>query len=331
MDYNEALSRIMDSLGLTLWGVTNAAQLEKYQGYYDRRPEETISVFEGKEQERRCLTEGNFIVVAFPYAHGLSFPKNHFSVYARGRDYHGIVNGYLERIAQGIQRLGFTAQTFCDSNALPERLMASLAGLGDLGRNGLLITRQYGSFVFLGEVRTDLPLTIQSHHPEPWDYALCGDCRRCLAACPVAILGPDYVITGQCLSAVSQKKQNDEGELRLLKGRLFGCDTCQRVCPWNEDKAGLGLPEFKPLPYMEDPDLRELLQLDNGVFREKYRLSAAGWRGKSVLTKNAMIALWEEGALPQGLSFASPTLQALYAKLQEESGKAGENHDPSPR
>src|SRR5699024_673160 len=140
-------------------------------------------------------------------------------------------------------------------------------------------------------------LEIEKNYNRPGDYALCGNCRNCLTACPVKILGSRYVETDRCLSAVTQKKRVSLSELKALKGRLFGCDTCQLVCPHNRERAGTGLKALKPFPHMSEPDLPALLAMTAGEFREKYRMTAAGWRGRSVLIRNAMIALKERGEL----------------------------------
>lgn len=320
--YNNAIQELLEELGLRVWGVTDAREIRKYQGYFDRRPEETVSAFESGAQEERCHTEGNFIAIAFPYAHELDWePPAYFSVYARGRDYHAVVRSYLDQVVGFIHALGYRAEAFTDSNELPERLIAALAGLGYLGRNSTLITRDYGSYIFLGEIRTDLPLEISRDHIPPGDHRLCGTCRNCLNACPVKILGPEYVSTDKCLSAVTQKKSLTLPEMEAMQGRLFGCDTCQMVCPHNRDRQGRGLDDLKPYPWMARPDLMELLAMTNQEFRERYRATAAGWRGRPVLIRNAMIALHMQGLLPEGLLFGSPLLKETYALLGKQDRK----------
>ncbi len=326
--YNDVIQEVLAELGLPVWGVTDAESIRKYQGYYDRRPAEMVSAFESGLQEKRCHTAGNFIAIAFPYAHELVWGSSAaFSVYARGRDYHTVVRSFLDHIAGRIRDLGFRAEVFTDSNDLPERLIAALAGLGYLGRNSLLITREYGSYVFLGEIRTDLPLAIAKDHVPPGDYSLCGTCRRCLEACPPRILGPEYVATGRCLSALTQKKSLTLPDMKALKGRLFGCDTCQRVCPHNRDKADRGLEALKPFPWMVSPDLQELLTMTNEEFKERYRPTAAGWRGRPIVIRNAMIALAEREPLPEDLVFASPLLQTTHELLRSEKKRSREKTD----
>lgn len=306
------------SLGLDLYGFASGERIRHFQPYYDERPRQTVSPFECGDQESRCQLSGSFLSVAFPYVHELTWPRDaHFSVYVRGRDYHQVAAGYLESICSFLRERGYSAQAYVDSNELPERLIAALAGLGWLGRSGLLITRRYGTYVFLGEIRTNLSLPPSQTFVAPGDYSACGDCTRCLKACPVGILGPRYVETRRCLSSVTQQKTHSPEELLLLDGRLFGCDTCQRVCPWNQEKAGLGLAPFKPYDHMVRPDLEQLVHLSKAEFRSLYAPTSAGWRGKAVLEKNALAALHRLGRLPQELDPASPLVRAVYDKLKE--------------
>lgn len=313
----ERLANFIQSLGLDTFGFTNGEIIRQYQTWYDARPSETISPFETGAPSDKCRLDGQFVSIAFPYAHDLVWPGDaHFSVYVRGRDYHRIVRAYLDRVAVFIRELGYSADVYVDTNALPERLIAALAGVGWLGRNSTLITRGYGSWVFLGEIRTDLPLIPNRDYTEPGDHALCGDCQRCLAACPVNILGDEYVATGKCLSALTQQKNLARTDLLRLDGRLFGCDTCQRVCPYDQDKAQTGLAEFTPLDQMVYPDLEELSALSKGQFASGYAPTSAGWRGKGVLQINALAALARLGRLPASIRAGSPAVRAAYDTLK---------------
>ena len=320
--FTKKLTEFIKSLGLELFGFTDSITIDRYGDYYQDRPPEFLSAFETGTMEQKCRLAGNYISIAFPYAHDLTQdPTAHFSVYTKGPDYHRIVREHLSNITDYIEDLGWTAKAYTDSNALPERLIAALAGLGYLGRNSTLITKEYGSFVFLGEINTDLPLVVNERYTPPGDYSNCSDCRNCIKACPVQILGKGYVDTGRCLSEVTQKKYHSEGELELLNGRLFGCDTCQYVCPHNQGKAGLGLNEFKPYDFMVRPNLEELIFMTKETFKAKYQLTSAGWRGKAVLAKNALAAKAKSGTLPTNWTFESPLVMAAYEKLLESGSK----------
>lgn len=318
----QALEKFIQRLGLDLFGYTDGAEIRRYQKFYDERPKGRVSVFETGGQEEKCLLDGNYLSIAFPYAHELAWPKEaHFSVYVRGPDYHLVVREYLTKVCRFIEDMGYSAVPYCDSNALPERLIAVLSGLGFIGWNQMLITRTYGSFVFLGEIKTDLPVPVKRDDIRPDDRQMCGSCRRCIAACPTKILGTDQLKTSRCLSCLTQMKQHADDELGLLEGRLFGCDTCQRVCPWNQDKADRGLSDFAPFDFMAEPDLEELAVLSKSTFAHKYQKSSAGWRGKAVLSKNALIALARLGRLPEGLAPDSPVVRAIYDRLSQAEPK----------
>ena len=315
--FNEELEVFIRGLGLELFGFTDSDEILKGVEYYRKRPEEYHSAFEAGTMEEKCRTTGRFISIAFPYAHSLNWnPKAHFSVYTRGRDYHVAVRAYLEQIAGFIRELGWQAEVYTDSNKLPERLIAALAGLGYLGRNSTLITKEFGSYVFLGEIYTDLPLKISRAYTAPGDYTLCGDCLRCVKACPAGILGKNYVDASRCLSELTQNKKLTGQELLLLNGRLFGCDTCQQVCPHNKGRENLGLMEFKPLQHMIEPDLTELVFLTKETFRRKYQSTSAGWRGKALLGRNALAALAQRSMLPENAVFESPMLTEAYEQLK---------------
>lgn len=311
------LAEYIQSLGLDTFGFTSGEVIRRYQRWYDDRPAETVSPFETGSQSEKCRLDGQFVSIAFPYAHDLIWPEDaHFSVYVRGRDYHRVVRSYLDRVAGFIRGLGCTAEVFVDACALPERLIAALAGVGWLGRNSTLITQRYGSWVFLGEIRTNLPLAPSRDYTEPGDHTRCGDCRRCLAACPAGILRSEYVATRRCLSALTQQKNLDKADLLRLDGRLFGCDTCQRVCPYNQDTAHTGLAEFTPLAQMIHPDLDELSHLTKVRFASHYAPTSAGWRGKAVLQVNALAALARLDRLPDSCQAGSPQVRAAYDTLK---------------
>lgn len=311
------LEEFIKGLGLKLFGFTHGQVVKNYQSYFKQRPDQFISPFETGQPEEKCNLSSYYISIAFPYAHDVtSKGQANFSVYVQGKDYHGVVQSYLDPICQFIETLGYEAKGFVDSNHLPERLIAALAGVGFLGRNSTLITEEFGSYVFLGEIQTNLPLTVNRNFIRPGDYDKCGSCQNCIKACPVAILGSDYVDTTSCLSSLTQEKKLSGEQLLSLNGRLFGCDTCQMVCPFNRDKAHRGLIDFKPFDYMSSPDLQELLNLSKSLFKNKYAKTSAGWRGKALLSRNALAALASKGKLPQALKTGSPMVKEAYTTLK---------------
>lgn len=203
--------------------------------------------------------------------------KRNVSRYAVSKDYHLIARTYLEKtaalLATHYPQHRFVP--FADASPVKEVLAAARAGLGILGKNHTLITPNYGSFVFIGEIITDLPVDCENHPVEK-----CGSCGRCFAACPSGVLLDKDFSRSRCLSDVTQQK----GELTREDRRLFdkgdliwGCDRCQDVCPHNQNLPSTYLPEF----YEERrPVVTEENVLDG--FKER----AYSWRGKSVILRN---------------------------------------------
>ena len=180
--------------------------------------------------------------------------------------------------------------SFVDTGPLPEEL-ARRAGLGWIGKNTALINDVYGSWIFLGgmvmnrELETDSPVE-----------ADCGECDRCLKACPAGAIEKPYLVNPhRCLSYLTQKKGFLAPAERVLLGnRLYGCDTCQEVCPKNAQVKRASLPDFSP-PGEESLSLEELLCLTGKEFTDRFGHSAAAWRGKTTLQRNAIIALGNSG------------------------------------
>jgi len=203
-----------------------------------------------------------------------------------------------------------------DNGPLLEREAAFLAGLGYYGYNCSLIVPGWGSWVALGLIVTDLEIEPTLYQGE----RRCKECGQCLAACPSgALIGPYILNPSRCLSYLTQKRGLLHPEERTLLGvRLYGCDTCQEVCPENEGLSREQVQLAKPFPF---PDLVNVLRLDNHSFKKQFGATALAWRGKGVLKRNALIALGNSGyateevikILGQFLSSPSPILRAHAA------------------
>ena len=175
------------------------------------------------------------IICAFPYKVKDEPPK-FLSRYAAVTDYHTVVGEFLENACKKLNQKYKENQFewFCDNSPIPEVHTAAEAGLGVKGDNGLLITKQYGSFVFLGEIVTDLEIDCKNQYTE------CSHCGKCKKECPVALEKPN------CLSNLSQKKKLTDAELEILRDNeiLWGCDICQNACPKNQKAQNTDIPEF---------------------------------------------------------------------------------------
>lgn len=209
---------------------------------------------------------------------------------AWGTDYHLVLREKLDKLAAFITQLepGARIESMVDTGALSDRAVAERAGLGWVGKNCALITPEYGSWVYLGELITNLPLP-----PDQPVEEGCGDCNRCVDACPTGALVQGGQLNAQrCIAYLTQVKDFIPDEFRgKIGNRLYGCDTCQTVCPKNRGIHAAHHPEFLPDPEVAKPLLLPLLEMSNKEFKEKFGLSSSSWRGKKPIQRNAILAL----------------------------------------
>lgn len=207
-----------------------------------------------------------------------------------GKDYHHVLRDRLNKLAEYIQAKEpqFSYKIMVDTGELSDRAVAERAGIGFSGKNTLLITKEYGSFVYLGEMITNIPF-----FPDKPIEDSCGDCRICLDACPTGALVQGGQLNAQrCLAFLTQTKEILPDEFRTKVGtRVYGCDTCQAVCPYNKGVDFHLHEEFEPEPEVAKPLLRPMLRMSNREFREKFGHVSGFWRGKKPLQRNAIIGL----------------------------------------
>jgi epoxyqueuosine reductase len=291
LDYKNSVISYCERLGLDTIGFTECRKFTELKTYFqDRREKGLENEFEAKEIENRInpffyMEEGKTIIsIAFPYLFNDDFSEDiSFSKYTQGMDYHFVVAEYLKKICEFIEGLGGKAKYFVDSNSLPERYIAKLCGVGFIGKNNIVITEKYGSYVFLGEIITDIYM-----EPDKPSENKCGDCDICEKTCPTgAIKGEN--IPNICLSYITQKKDIEDGWFQKFNGRVFGCDSCQKICPYNIDVSFSQVEEFRPFDFMKEIDIQEIVNIDKRTFKNKYSKSSCGWRGKNVLQRNILI------------------------------------------
>jgi len=244
------------------------------------------------------------------------------SRYALGRDYHKVLRKRLQSLATRVeQAIGpFGYRVFVDSAPVLEKALAEKAGLGWIGKHSNLLNRQAGSWFFLGEIYTDLPLPVD----EPAENH-CGDCRRCIDACPTrAIVGPYRVDARRCISYLTIELRGAiPEELRPLMGnRIYGCDDCQLVCPWNRFAQPSPEEDFLPRHGLDDVALVELFQWSEDEFLERTAGSAIRRTGYAGWLRNIAVALGnvdlEQAADPAAVMRALERRRAHSSELVRE-------------
>lgn len=271
------------------------------------------------------------VTVALSYAHGdpppipadrlAGGPSGTIARYARGEDYHIIVKQKLTALARALEEaLGrpVAARACVDTAPVLEREAAQRGGVGFIAKNTMLIAPGVGSYVVLGELVTDVACAPVADEIAP----RCGECRRCLDACPTGAFVDAYVLgAGRCISYLTIENPGPiPRALRPLVGdRVFGCDVCQEVCPWNAGATPPPAPELAPRPGYGRPSLRRLLGLGAAQFRKWQRRSALRRIHRAQLLRNAAVALGNVGtvedlpALRDALDEAAPLVRAHVA------------------
>lgn len=213
-----------------------------------------------------------------------------FSRASWGMDYHIVLRERLKKLEAYILEKVPEAQckSMVDTGELADRAVAQRAGIGWSGKNCAVITPEFGSYVYLGEMITTIPF-----EPDIPMEDQCGTCNKCIEACPTGALIQGGQINAQsCISFLTQTKESIAEEFRDKVGnRLYGCDSCQTACPENKGKDFHLHQEVEPEPEIAKPLLKPLLQLSNRQFKEKFGHVSGAWRGKNPIQRNAIIAL----------------------------------------
>ncbi|AYC31210.1 tRNA epoxyqueuosine(34) reductase QueG [Pseudomonas cavernae] len=239
--------------------------------------------------------------------------KAYVSRYALGRDYHKLIRKRLQQLAERIQaQIGpFGYRAFVDSAPVLEKAIAEQAGLGWIGKNTLVLNRKAGSYFFLGELFVDLPLPVDAPHASEH----CGRCTACLDICPTAaFVGPYVLDARRCISYLTiELKGSIPVELRALIGnRVFGCDDCQLVCPWNRFARPTAQGDFQPRHGLDNAELAELFRWSEEEFLSRTEGSPLRRAGYERWLRNLAVGL---GNAPPSI----PVLEALQARRDDPS------------
>ncbi len=238
------------------------------------------------------------------------------SVYALGKDYHDVLKGRLKHVAQWlVSRTGADVKVFVDTAPLMEKRLALRTGIGWAGRHTCIVSRDWGSWLFLGVILTTAEL-----EPDPPAENRCGRCTACLDICPTgAFLGPGRIDARRCISYLTIEHRGPiDRDLRPLMGnRIFGCDDCLAVCPWNKFARPATEERLRPRPELIDPPLAELAALDDAAFRKLFAGTPVRRAGRDRFVANVLIAIGNSGndelakAARNRLSDHSPLVRAM--------------------
>ena len=256
------------------------------------KPQSIISIalaYPTKIKEKPAITRGE--------------RRGSFARASWGIDYHTILRDRMNKLIAFIKEVAeddtqLTFKPMVDTGELIDVAVAQRAGLGFIGKNGLLITEEFGSYVYLGEIVTNIPF-----EPDIPVESQCGECTKCIDACPTsALLGDGRMNAQLCLSYQTQTRGMMPEEFRSkIRTVIYGCDICQQVCPFNKGKDAHFHTEMEPDPEVVTPLLKPLLTISNKEFKNKFGYLAGSWRGKKPIQRNAIIALGnarQKSALP---------------------------------
>src|SRR5699024_1434184 len=305
LHFQEELRQYASSIGIDKIGFTTAAPFRELKNRLIRQQELGYqSGFEEKDIEKRTeptllLDDAESIIaiaVAYP-AHMEDAPRGkkgeRRGIFCRaswGVDYHVMLRERLKLLEDFIldKMPQARVRSMVDTGELADRAVAERAGIGWSGKNCSIITPEFGSYVYLGEMITNIPFAPD----EPLEDG-CGDCTLCLDVCPTgALIQPGQLNAQRCVAFLTQTKTPIPEEFRTKIGnRVYGCDSCQTICPKNKGITNTYHNAFQPEPELAKPLLEPLLDLSNRQFKERFGHMSGSWRGKNPIQRNAIIAL----------------------------------------
>lgn len=303
MDLKQYIIDKSKDINIDIIGFAKVEKLDRMYDFLKKRKEKGYNIdFEEKDIFLRTdpsllMPESRTIIaigISYNIEYKIIYPKEvrwHglLSKSSWGEDYHRVLRNKMEMLVNEISKVADFKYTICvDTCPLIDREVAKKAGIGWYGKNCSIINDEFGSFIFLGYILTDLYLKENQKVEEK-----CGNCKLCMDACPVGAIQEGYIInTKRCISYLTQTKDNIPYELREKMGtKIYGCDTCQHVCPKNKKVLKGNSKEFVPELTNGIIDIKEIMTISNKEFKAKYGSMSGAWRGKNILKRNAIIAL----------------------------------------
>ena len=317
-------------LGFFKAGITPAHPLpegERFAKWLRERMHGEMGYLERQAPKRldaALVLEGarSVLVLALNYHSGVTFPDSdlggRISRYAWGDDYHEAVSARLEALLAFIKKLRPDARGVCYSDTGPvmEKAWGARTSVGWMGKNTMLISRGHGSWFFIGAILLNIDLEYDAAEED-----FCGQCEQCIQACPArAIVAPYVLDARRCISYLTQLRGPIPRPLRPLMGnRIFGCDACQEVCPWNRNGLEISEPIFQPRPENLLPDLAPLVGMSVEEFSKRFQNSPIRRATRDGFVRNVVVALGNSGnseavsALVRGLRDSSRMVRAHAA------------------
>lgn len=300
MDLKKYIKDISKRIGMDIVAFTDSSPLDVKAIILEKRKSGKYTEFEEKDIEKRINPKltmedcKSIIVIGVSYNTGFK-PENIYklngqiSMSSWGTDYHRVLKTKIESLIEKLkEEIDFEYKYFVDTGPLVDRELARRAGLGFFGKNCSIINKEYGSLIFLGYILTDIYIAPDSPIEED-----CGDCDICLRSCPTSALENQYNLNPKkCISYLTQTKEIISEDLRKkMSTKIYGCDTCQKVCPKNKAVKLSTYNDFIPFDTGGVIDLEKLLFMSNREFKRDFGSMAGSWRGKNILKRNAIIAI----------------------------------------
>ena len=335
----EALARGFDAVGFAAAQLADSARADLAEflrrGYHGEMG--WLATNAERRGDPQTLWEGARTVIVLGMNYGAETSNNididvgAISIYARGNDYHETLKKRLKSLAHWIaNRWPGELKVFVDTAPVMEKPLAQQAGIGWQGKHTNLVSRDFGSWLFLGEIYLSLAL-----EPDAAESDHCGTCRHCLDACPTTAFPAPYRLDARrCISYLTiEHKGMVDPELRPLIGnRIYGCDDCLAACPWNKYARATAEPDFLPRTELTAPRLAALARLDDAAFRRMFAGTAIKRIGRDRFLRNVLIAIGNSGnpglieTAEHCLDDASPLVRAsavwAYSRLAGEKAIA---------